>query len=167
MPRYAPNKVPPEVKRRDFERIRQGLSGSAPNARRRSPLRSPPMNPFPGFVSTAETNKLPAETAGAGSPGAQWPPDSIGHSFKPFSWEPSLWSLAAVSGPSRTRWREFLRVSTMVASTARAAKPTDHMMGPTDPVTCVHIIARPEQILEQPDFRFRRRIHGDRTMVHH
>jgi IS30 family transposase len=29
MPRYAPNKVPPEVKRRYFERIRQGLSGSA------------------------------------------------------------------------------------------------------------------------------------------
>lgn len=29
MPRYAPNKMPPDVKRRYFELIRQGLSGSA------------------------------------------------------------------------------------------------------------------------------------------
>jgi len=28
MPRYAPNKVPPGVKRRYFERIRTGMSGS-------------------------------------------------------------------------------------------------------------------------------------------
>ena len=33
MPRYAPNKMPPEVKRRYFELIRQGLSGSAASSR--------------------------------------------------------------------------------------------------------------------------------------
>lgn len=29
MPRYAANKMPPEAKRRYFELVRQGLSGSA------------------------------------------------------------------------------------------------------------------------------------------